>query len=194
MSGIYAILNLINGMYYIGQTYDLYQRWHTHKHYLNNSTHFNQYLQRAWLKYEARNFLFVVIEYCELDNLTIREQHWIDELKAANCNYGYNLSPTAGSQLGIKRSSETKTKMSAWQIGRKLSDQHKLDISNKLKGKKLSAEVRLNMRNRKGRQTRLFLCVDGWSCKCDKCKEDRKQYYREYARKIRNVNQSSTTT
>src|SRR5690606_20172122 len=45
---------------------------------------------------------------------------YIDTLKPH-----YNLSPTAGSNLGVKYTEESKLKMSSWQIGRKMSEEAK---------------------------------------------------------------------
>ena len=39
-----------------------------------------------------------------------REQWWIDKLEAADREYGYNISPTAGSRLGIKEGDELRPK------------------------------------------------------------------------------------
>lgn len=61
MSGIYAILNLITGVYYIGSAIDLYKRWHMHKSSLNGNYHDNSYLQAAWNKYSLNNFMFVQV-------------------------------------------------------------------------------------------------------------------------------------
>lgn len=55
-SGIYAFLNLITGMFYIGSAKNFYKRYHVHKSLLINNKHDNSYLQRAWNKYGQIKF------------------------------------------------------------------------------------------------------------------------------------------
>lgn len=54
-------------------------------------------------------------------------------------------------QLGLKRSKETRRKMSEWQIGRKLSKEHRMKLSKAKKGKPWTAARRAagNNRNKK---------------------------------------------
>lgn len=154
------ILNIINNKYYIGNSSNLKIRFKNHIHKLSNNKHENQLLQNAWNKYGADNFKFYILEFT--NNLIEREQHWLDHSKAYDRKIGYNLSTIAGSLLGIKRSSETKAKMSLWQIGRKrtqqaiqnmkigmkgriISEQHRLDISKGNKGKIRSKETKIKM-------------------------------------------------
>lgn len=55
-SGIYCIENIRNGKKYIGQSINVYYRWKKHKSELNNNTHDNDYLQKAWNKYGSDIF------------------------------------------------------------------------------------------------------------------------------------------
>ena len=129
-AGIYKIENLINGKIYIGSSVDLKNRWRQHLQYFVNDKHGNRYLQRAWNKYGAENFRFSVIELCEKDMLLVREQYFIDIFDA--CQSGYNLSPTAGSNLGRILSEEARKNISIRQTGRKLgphSEEHKQKLS-----------------------------------------------------------------
>jgi hypothetical protein len=78
-SGIYCILNKINGHKYIGQSKSIsHIRQHTYA--LDKGIHGNPYLQNAWSCYGSATFTFVVIEYCDIEKLDEREQYWIDEL------------------------------------------------------------------------------------------------------------------
>lgn len=115
-SGIYKIENLVNGKVYIGSAVNLERRWWEHKTRLEAKTHPNKKLTNAWHKHGSDKFEFKVIIYCEPKDLIMYEQRCIDGFKAVG--EGYNLCPTAGSALGIKRSEETKKRMSESQKGK----------------------------------------------------------------------------
>lgn len=103
--GVYKILNIIDGKYYIGSSVHLKKRLKDHKFTLNAGNHQNIHLQRAFNKYGAENFVFSILEYSDnLDNVREKEQKWIDKLAACNQNYGYNIHPLAvgGSVKGKK--------------------------------------------------------------------------------------------
>lgn len=74
--------------------------------FLRNGKH-NKYFQNAFNKYGENNFLFVILEECDKQDLLIREQFWID-----NCLPEYNMNKIAGSGLGLIFSKETRKKMS----------------------------------------------------------------------------------
>lgn len=109
-SGIYIITNWVNLKYYIGSSVDVGRRLFRHKNDLLKNKHDNSKLQRAWNKYGEESFTFEQVENCPEDSLVEREQFWLDDMRAVEL--GYNLSPTAESIRGIKRSEETKQKMS----------------------------------------------------------------------------------
>jgi group I intron endonuclease len=103
-SGIYQIKNKKNNKVYIGSAVSLGQRFSVHTHCLRNDKHHNRHLQNAWNKYGEDSFLFEVLEKVEdKEKLVEREQHWIDIREPE-----YNLSPTAGSTLGVKYSEEAR--------------------------------------------------------------------------------------
>jgi len=111
-SGIYKIINLVNGKLYIGSAVDLKRRKREHWKEFRGKRHWNIYLQRSWNKYKEENFKFEVVEYVEDKNKLIeREQYWID-IYFDNKKKCYNISPTANSCQGIIRSDETKLKIS----------------------------------------------------------------------------------
>lgn len=111
-SGIYVITNSINGKIYIGSSVNITERWYRHKRLLRRGIHHNKHLQSSWNKYGESEFVFKIIEECEIDNLTLREQHFLDILKPQ-----YNICPTAGSSLGWKHSEETKKHLSKIGMG-----------------------------------------------------------------------------
>jgi group I intron endonuclease len=111
-SGIYKITNTVNGKFYIGSAASLRKRFTGHKHDLNNHVHDNEHLTRAYHKYGADKFTFECIEFVERSKLIEREQLFIDSMKACDPDIGYNICPTAGSTQGMKRTQESKDKMS----------------------------------------------------------------------------------
>ena len=112
IGGIYKIVNEVSGKVYVGSAVDMNHRWNEHKRTLRENKHHSIHLQRAWNIYGKDNFRFEIIEECEKEKLIEREQHWMNFYKSYNENKGYNISPTAGSKLGIKSSEETKKKIS----------------------------------------------------------------------------------
>ena len=64
ISGIYKIVNKVNGKYYIGSSANIYGiphgRWYQHKMHLRGNWHYNNHLQSAWKKYGESSFDFVI--------------------------------------------------------------------------------------------------------------------------------------
>lgn len=150
-SGVYAIVNLLNGKIYIGSAVVLTRRLDDHFRMLRGGYHSNPHLQNAWNKYTGDQFDFTVIEYCDPDKCVEREQYWIDKLEPYKNENGYNRSPTAGSNLGFNHSEETKEKMSERMSGVPMEDYVKDKIREALTGKEKSAEHRANIwKNRQG--------------------------------------------
>lgn len=117
MGGVYRIRNLVNGVEYIGSAALFKKRFREHRRTLGCGRHHSRYLQRAWLKYGADSFVFEILEeISDTAKLIEREQHWLDARKP-----GYNIAPSAGSQLGYRHSDAAKIKMRAAKIGKKLS-------------------------------------------------------------------------
>lgn len=188
-SGIYQIKNKINNKFYIGSSDFIRRRWREHTTSLNGNKHCNNYLQFSWNKYGADAFEFLILENCNSDKLIEREQIWIDWLKPE-----YNLSGTAGSPLGIKRSEEFKQKVRDRQLGSKHSKETKIKMSISQKGRRHSQESIIKIIEAKAvyglnsdrvgmkynKPNRIWDCPDGQKCKCDKCKtrKNDQQFYR----------------
>lgn len=137
-SGVYQILNLINGHRYIGSAMNLERRKIDHWKSLRRSKHHNKYLQNAWNKYGESAFEFRIIGICLIEGLIRIEQHLLDDLKPE-----YNISPTAGSPFGVKRSEETRAKMSADRKGRiHHTPEARAKLSAALKGRPFTSEHR----------------------------------------------------
>ena len=140
-SGIYKIFNKENSKCYFGSAIDFNRRWNVHLHELNAGNHGNFHLQAAWNKYGAGTFEFSIILKCSPEKCLMYEQmcldlYWDGGIKC------YNINPTAGSPLGIKRSQETKNKMSAAHLGRPTWN----------KGKILTPEIKKHMSEAKQKE------------------------------------------
>lgn len=136
-SGIYQILCIPTGKIYIGSAINLFRRKNEHWNTLSAQTHRNRHLQCAWNKYGQSQFEFVVIELVLSTFLLEREQYWLDKLKTYNSRIGFNIAPTAGSSLGVKRSAAFVAQMRADRTGRKASDETRQKQSLAHKGRKL---------------------------------------------------------
>ena len=102
-SGIYCIVNKVNGKRYIGQAVDLLKRWNF-EHKVGKKS--NEHLKRAINKYGIQNFEFIVLEYlsAKKEILVEAEQKWLDfYFKNGNGNRLYNICPNAETVLGLKR-------------------------------------------------------------------------------------------
>lgn len=149
ISGIYKIINKINGKFYIGSSIDIKSRFYNHKSQLNKNIHDNQHLQNAWNKYKKDNFDFIIIKLCESSNLIVEEQKELDIW--VNKDECYNLSPSADVPMrGIPRSDEVKQKISLNQKGKpKWTEKQKKQMSIDRKGRKHSTETIKKFKNRK---------------------------------------------
>jgi group I intron endonuclease len=77
-SGIYCILNITNQKRYIGSSKSLSERLINHKCQLRKNKHNNKILQNSWNKYKENNFIYIILEFCEIENLIEKEQFYID--------------------------------------------------------------------------------------------------------------------
>lgn len=141
-SGIYMILNLINGKCYIGSSVNFRVRFNKHTSELNKNRHHCKHLQFAWNKYWSVSFKFKILQLSDdLYNLEKLEQEWIDWLKPE-----YNVSSVAGSPLGLKRSEETKEKLREAAKNRKpISEETRAKMKASAKVKIFTDNHRLNM-------------------------------------------------
>jgi len=156
--GIYKILNTVNGKFYVGSAVNIWKRWNLHLHYLRHGKHHSRHFQRAFVKYGEPAFQLEVLETVlpMRSALLEREQFYLDTLKPFR-NSGYNVCRKADSALGVKRSDETRLKISrsrqgkpSWNKGKKrppFSVEWKKNMarpgeSNPFHGKKHSAETK----------------------------------------------------
>jgi group I intron endonuclease len=145
-SGIYLIKNITNNKVYIGSAINIPKRWSQHKKLLKEGKHHSKHLQSAWNIYGEQSFIFEIIEQVlNADHLISYEQVYLDYYKSYEDEKGYNIYKTAGSPYGIKRSEETKKKMSQAKTGIKHSEEHKRKIREAKTGIKHSEETKKKM-------------------------------------------------
>lgn len=123
-SGIYEILNTVNGKRYIGSAVKLSARWNKHRGELRKHIHHNAPLQQAWDKYGEAAFKFLPILTCARSMLYFYEQQLLDKVKPE-----YNVSLDAKQpMLGRKHSEETKQQMSrtAKSLGKIITPEHRV--------------------------------------------------------------------
>lgn len=142
MTGIYAIINTINGKRYVGQAVNIKNRINGHFKRLRAEKHHCAHLQSAFQKYGQERFTYSVLEECPVEALTEREQYWMDYYRDRGL---YNTAPAAGSNIGLKFGPETTAKHLVHLIGHKLSPESRAKLSASKKGWKPSDETRAKM-------------------------------------------------
>lgn len=112
--GIYRVT--IGDRFYIGSAANLSQRRSRHLRDLRSGKHHSPIMQNAFNKHGEDRFGFETILVCEKGDLLMYEQnlinkHYSDEICMNACR-------VANSQLGLKRSNETKRRMSEAAMGK----------------------------------------------------------------------------
>lgn len=88
-SGIYKITNKVNNKIYIGSTCCFKERKSKHK-----TSKTDTIISKSIQKYGWNNFIFEIIEYCDVYELEVREQFYLDLLQPFKENNGYNILRT----------------------------------------------------------------------------------------------------
>jgi group I intron endonuclease len=148
---IYKVTNKINGKAYIGQTinYDNRKWGHINSSVKTKNSDYNSIFHRAIRKYGIESFEWNIL-YKGSYNPKL-----LDELEMVFINYygtfgkGYNANIGGGSNTGIKRSEETKKKLSDINKGKKISKEIIEKIRLKNIGKKRDDNFRLQLSLRK---------------------------------------------
>ena len=150
--GVYYIQNLVSNKFYVGSSFDVYNRIKSHLNLLQRNCHTNIHMQRSYNKHGQDKFAWGICEEVfDIDQLLVVEQLWIDVMG------DYNICTEAGSTRGYVATEETRAKMSAARLGPKnpmygtkrpefseifrrlhtgrvLSEEHKRKCSEALKG------------------------------------------------------------
>lgn len=148
-SGVYCLINKINGHAYLGSSINLASRM---KNYLNNTflkskQNVNMPIIRALLKYDPSNFTLLILQYVEPEFLTVRETFYITHVMPY-----YNVLKQGYSSLGYKHTEETKKLLSELAKNRTHSDKTKgliaralTDENNPFYNKSHSIESKIRM-------------------------------------------------
>lgn len=140
VSGIYSIVNKVNGKKYIGSSININNRYKQHIAMLKRGRHHSIALQRAWDKYGKDQFELVIICMAPEEYLLKLEQKFLNSLFGDNL---YNISKDAVAWMkGRKHSPETLAKMHTDRLGNK----SRTGYPGHWKGQKLSQEHIANMK------------------------------------------------
>jgi len=117
--GVYRWVNLVNGKTYVGSSVNLTRRFKAYYsvYYLEyEGKRNNSLIYKALLKYgyDWSGFRLEILEYCESEIITEREQYYIDLLKPE-----YNILKQARSLKGFKHSETTIERMREIKINNK---------------------------------------------------------------------------
>lgn len=196
--GIYKILNKTTGKFYIGKSANsIAHRWNVHRFLLRKGKHKNIYLQNAWNKYGECDFEFIILEVCIKENITEREQYWMDLTGCYDRELGYNINPNAETSVGKKFRQETKDKISAANKGNKWSEEAKAKITGRMLSKEHIEKV-IETKRKNGTLSSLHLVKSlkgnsrrrekekwphAWGCKCLclECDKKKKDYQKTRA-------------
>ena len=92
MIGIYKITNTLTNECYIGQSINIESRWMQHAYEGTKGTRQNK-LYKAIRQYGIENFIFEIIEQCQLNQIILdqRERYWIKQYNSYNNGYNSTL-------------------------------------------------------------------------------------------------------
>jgi len=121
VSGIYSIINTINGKIYIGSSNNINRRLSSHRNLLINNNHFNKHLQSSFNIYGLKSFTFNIIEISEEDRLVEMEEHYIQFYKSNIL--GYNMRIKCDTNRGKKFSKSHIENLRKSHMGHKRSEE-----------------------------------------------------------------------
>ena len=140
---------MINGNIYIGSSVNLAMRMNNYLNttFLKNRKNNNMPIVQALLKYGQEKFAVLIVEYVNIENLSVRETYYITHLLPY-----YNVLKQGYSSIGYKHTEATKQMLSELAKNRTHSDKTKTLISKALVGennpfynKNHSMETKLRM-------------------------------------------------
>ncbi len=130
-SGVYCLINKINGHCYVGSSINLASRMknYLNKAFLKTKQNINMPIIKALFKYDQSNFTLLILEYVESKSLTIRETYFITSVMPY-----YNVLKQGYSCLGYKHTNNTKQLLSQLAKNRVHSEETKGLIARALTG------------------------------------------------------------
>ena len=130
-SGVYYLINNLNGHAYVGSSINLASRMinYLNNTFLKSKQNVKMPIVKALLKYDQSNFTLLIFEYVETEFLTTRETNYITLLIPY-----YNVLKQGYSSLGYKHTEETKKLLSELAKNRTHSDLTKGLIARALTG------------------------------------------------------------
>lgn len=143
-SGVYVIVNKVNGNLYIGSSIRIKQRLQDHRSGLERGNNPCTLLQRAWNKYGADAFEFYTAELVAPESVVSVEQDMIDAARLAGATL-YNARFRAEGNLGNRHTEEAKAKIGKASRERKRSEVTRQRMSLAAAGTKHSKEAREKM-------------------------------------------------
>lgn len=207
ISGIYKIINKIDGKYYVGSSKNINIgsdcRFKNHLRCLKSNKHKNDYLQYAWNKYKKDSFEFKIVEIVDINNQSLLEieQKYLDIAKNEK-EKTYNLCFTAnGGELSeyskVKKSESLKE---SYRLNPHLSENHSIrmkkwyvDNKNNLSyvtddwRKKLSSAQKIRHSNLVEKQK--HLCKMNSTDVTQKISESLKKYYIKNPNRKKNISE-----
>jgi group I intron endonuclease len=108
-TGIYLIQSIQKpDKFYIGSAVNILSRWLRHLSELRKGKHCNRHMQHHFNKYGEEDFIFSILQTCQVSELLFFEQLHIDTKKPT-----FNICQNAESRLNVKSSIATKAKIKA---------------------------------------------------------------------------------
>lgn len=140
-SGVYQIVNTVNGKRYVGSAVCLRKRWWNHRDKLLKNAHKSKHLQYSWNKYGADVFVFQPLLVCSREDVIFYEQRAIDHLSPE-----YNTAKIAGNTLGVRCSEAAKRKIAAANRGRVPSQETREKIRKANTGQRRTPEQKVRIK------------------------------------------------
>lgn len=161
MIGIYAILDVINNVYYIGESGNIKNRFIRHRYRLRHGCHTNKLLQEAWTNGDEKLFSFIILEECQENERQEKELRWINHFskvaKVFNLQNAFTEEQQLDAAIMTKRMFYAKHGIcfGAWHKLRKgkqcnpyvMTEETKINIGNGNRGKIRTEEMKEHQKN-----------------------------------------------
>lgn len=148
-SGLYKIVNKVNGKFYIGSSTNMPRRFDRHLNDLRKNKHDNNHLQNAWNKYGETNFSFEIYKKCDINLLIEEEQKELDIWVGNEMCYNMRNDAKCPVTPGAKRPAWVVEKYAAAQRGvPRWTEEQKRQMSIDRTGRIHTEETKQKMMNR----------------------------------------------